>query len=416
MRLHSVALRNLGLNVFLLFASFIFSFLVVEFTLRIWYPKYEYAAKSSYDRNASRIWSRRSNSHHRYRHPDSHLYHSVYHNNLALRQHRNFDESDIKSAINVAFFGDSFTENLLLPVQYSLTEPLDYLLNLHAKFNVLNFGVGGYGTDQSFLYYRDFQYSTYLDYVFYIFCSNDLRNIYENNIFSLDRAGKLILNGASTSTWWVRFLSQFHTTYLLIDSKRRLFSEQEDINSRAVEDFFVAWNRARRLHSPRADSIQESFIRGQTNEHLRKSISIFQSLIYLWQQAVEKNGGKFYVVLLPRYEEHLAKSLISAEINVIDLFEILENTIGQSNPLDWRFKNDGHWNEAGNQLAAVQLYRFLEKEINLSPLSADKLSEELYAYYAAFGDRWMPEFWVKKVPISPQKSGRITAKYSALEK
>ena len=199
-------------------------------------------------------------------------------------------------------------------------------------------------------------------------------------------------------------------------SKRRLFSQQDDINSRGVEDFFVARDRARRLHSPQADAIQKSFFRRQTNEHLTKSISIFQSLIYLWKQTVEKNGGKFYVVLLPRHEEHLAKSLISADINVIDLFEILENTIEQSDPLDWRFKNDAHWNEAGNQFAAVQLYRFLEKEINLSPLSSDRLSEEIYAYYGAFAHRWMPKFWVKKVPISPQKSGRITAKYTALEK
>jgi len=127
MRLNSVALRNVGLNLFLVFASLLFSFLIVELILRICYPKYEHAAKSSYDRNPSRIWSRKANSHHRYRHPDTRVYYSVYHNNLSLRQHRNFDESDIKSAITVAFFGDSFTENLFLPAQYSLTEPLDYL-------------------------------------------------------------------------------------------------------------------------------------------------------------------------------------------------------------------------------------------------------------------------------------------------
>jgi hypothetical protein len=84
--------------------------------------------------------------------------------------------------------------------------------------------------------------------------------------------------------------------------------------------------------------------------------------------------------------------------------------------LDWRFKNDGHWNEAGNQLAAVYLYRFLEKETNLLPLSADKLNEEIYAYYAAFSGRWMPELWVKKLPVSPNKSARIKAKYTAIEK
>jgi hypothetical protein len=168
-RLNSSALKSAAVDLFLLLASVLFSFMVIEFILRTFYPKYEYAAKPSYERNASRIWSRRANSYHIYRHPDSGLSHSVYHNNLALRHHRNFKEDDIKTATNVALFGDSFVENLRLPVQYSLTEPLDYMLNLHEKFNVLNFGVDGYGTDQSFLHYLEFPYLRNLDYVFYVF-------------------------------------------------------------------------------------------------------------------------------------------------------------------------------------------------------------------------------------------------------
>jgi hypothetical protein len=387
MRLNSIALKNSGMNLLLLLGSLLVSFLIVEFTLRTFYPKYEYAAESIYDRNTSRIWSRRANSYHIYRHPASGLPHSVYHNNLALRHHRNFNEDDIETAINVAFFGDSFVENLRLPIQYSLTEPLDYMLNLHQSFNVLNFGIDGYGTDQSFLHYLEFPYQRDLDYVFYIFCENDLRNVYENIIFSIDGSGKLIYKGSYTSSWWITFLSKLHTTYLLLDAKQRLFPEKIGINNRAIKDYFTAKAQAKRFNSPQARAIQESFVMRQENKDLD----------------------------LPTYDEHLRNILLEDEFSIIDLFELFRNDLESSNRLTWHFKNDSHWNESGNQLAMVHLYQFLEKEASLSPLSKNDLKEELDAYYAAFPDGWMPDMWVKKVAVPPEKSAGIRAKYTAIE-
>ena len=52
-------------------------------------------------------------------HPDTGVRHAVIHNNLALRQHRDFSEDDLVGAINVGVFGDSYTENLRLPSPYS---------------------------------------------------------------------------------------------------------------------------------------------------------------------------------------------------------------------------------------------------------------------------------------------------------
>ncbi|MBF0182581.1 MAG: hypothetical protein HQM03_21405 [Magnetococcales bacterium] len=51
-------------------------------------------------------------------------------------------------------FGDSFLENTTIAVQYSVSEPLGFVLNAlepHARgverYEVLNFGISGYGTD-----------------------------------------------------------------------------------------------------------------------------------------------------------------------------------------------------------------------------------------------------------------------------
>ena len=106
--------------------SLLLSLGVVEAGLRIFYPKYEYAADARYDRSVNRIWVRMKNTHYKREHPDTGKSHSVYHNNLALRQHRNFTVKDLQTATNISLFGDSFVENLRLPSQHSFTEFLDY--------------------------------------------------------------------------------------------------------------------------------------------------------------------------------------------------------------------------------------------------------------------------------------------------
>lgn len=90
-------------------------------------------------------------------HPDSGRKHPVIHNNLALRQQRDFSTADLAHGVNIGFFGDSFTENVRMEAPYMFQEVLDYLLNVRldnpVRFNVLNFGGDGYGTDQCYLYY-----------------------------------------------------------------------------------------------------------------------------------------------------------------------------------------------------------------------------------------------------------------------
>lgn len=416
MKFNSLSLKNVTLSFVLLIASLLVSLLIIETSLRLFFPKYEYAAESDFDRNTTRLWSRRAYSHQIFKHPDTGNAHSVYYNSLALRQHREFDRQAIKSAINVAFFGDSFTENLRLPSQYSFTEPLDYLLNVNrASFNVFNLGVDGYGTDQAYLYYRDFEYSQEVDYVFYIFCVNDIRNIFENNLFSINESGELIQNEAYASPWWIKFLSKLHSTYLMIDIRQILLSKSRNVNKRAIEEFFAKKNREKHFHSKRADEIQQAFIAGQETDDLKKSLAIFKLLLHSWKESVEMNGGKFYIVLLPRHEEHFAKNLFTEEYNVINLYEKFNNDIDNYDYSNFRFKNEGHWNETANQLTAVYLYRLLEKEANLFPLSKNKIKEQLYTYYSSFKG-WMPDdIWLKKVVVPLEKSEIIKSKYTELE-
>ena len=231
-----IRLKSMIYGLILSLVSTVLCLAVVEVSLRMFYPKYEYAANADFNWDTSRIWRRKSNSHYTRNHPDTGRAHAVYHNNLTLRQHRNFEEQELRTAVNLGFFGDSYTENLRLPAPYSFTELTDYLLNTRVpQFNTLNLGVDGYGTDQSFLYYLDFKYAKELDYVFYVFCTNDLRNIYENNIYALDERGGLVRSQVPPSPWWVRSIRRFHTTYLVVDVLQRLRLTQKGL-ARRLDD------------------------------------------------------------------------------------------------------------------------------------------------------------------------------------
>ena len=413
-------------NFSLLFISFLLGIFLCELFLRIFYPKYQHVTESHYDYNTMRIWSTIENRRSTARHPDSGLYHSYYHNNLGMRQHRDFSRVDLESAINIGFFGDSFTENVRIESQYSFNEPLDYLLNLSQKqSNTLNLGVDGYGTGQSFLHYKSFRYAEKLDYVFYLFTDNDLRNIYETNLFYLDEGGELARNEAIQPSWWIRFPSRLHIVYLLLDVGQRLpfvagkiFSNLEE---RSLEKR-LRMEHSERYHSPRADSIERDFEEGRVKSgDVEDSVIIFQQLIHLWKRLVEENGGKFYIVILPRLDEVRVTTILDDEFDVINLYDCFNEYVKDYQQREWRyqaqrFKRDGHWNEAGNQLATVCLYRFLEQEVGLPVLSDTALREAFFTYYSSF-EGWMPdERWIKQVPVPPHVQEGIRDKYLALEK
>jgi hypothetical protein len=422
MKLASIK-KNATLNIILLLISLLISLLIIEISLRIFYSKYKYAAESCFIIKSDRIWARKAGSHYIRKHPDSHQPHPVYHNNLALRQHRNFSKHDLESAINIAFFGDSFTENLRLPSQYSFTEPLDYLLNLSPKkCNTLNFGVDGYGPDQLFLYYRDFEYSGDLDYVFYVFCGNDLRNIYENNLFTINNTGDLIQNKAFLPPWWIRLISKFHTTYLILDIRERLLLKNRAINEINFEEYLtlkyhknLVDSHKKRFHSKIADAIQANLFTQVETGDMDKSIAIFQALLHFWEESVEKNGGKFYILTLPQYNKRITKKVLQDKFNVIALHEKFRGINGHYNHMDYRFKTDCHLNETANQLAAVFLYRLIEKEEDLPPIDLNTLKEQIYTYYSSF-DGWLPDdTQIKRIFIPPEKKKIIQAKYTELE-
>ena len=280
--------RTIVINLGLLLVALVLSLALGELTLRWLWPKYEGVAEAEFDTDAIRIWARRANNRGRHKHPDRGTYHALYHNNLALRQHRDFHESDIEAATNVGIFGDSFIENVRLESEYSLNEPLDYLLNQSGStINVMNFGVDGYGPGQSFLHYENFKYSANLDHVFYVFYTNDIRNIYETNLFYHDETGQIVRNDLiKPPGLWKRFYSQLHLSYLLLESLEIVRQFKPGIEQ--LRD-----NHNNRFNDSKADHIESNFIKNLVDdEGLRRQLNVFKHIMRTWKALVGGPGWK----------------------------------------------------------------------------------------------------------------------------
>ena len=410
-----------------LLGSCVVGLLLCEGSLRLFYPKYAPLAEARYRFDTLRIWARSPNDRAEHPHPDTGSMHALHHNNLGLRQHRNFSAADLTAAVNVGVFGDSFVENRRIDAPYSLTEPLDYLLNQRGqRFNVLNFGVDGYGPGQSLLHYEHFRYAEDLAYVFYVYHENDLGNIAETALFHLDEAGRLVQHEALRASWWAARMHRLHLPYLLLDATGRLSSY---VNKRARHEE-LQHERRQRAYEERTSmmrSRRQRLTGAEDDEDFRERLAIFRRLIRRWKQSVERNGGKFYVVLLPEHSTTVSPRvpdlLQEEDITTISLYDCFGAYDAEHYRRPWSsispysFKNDIHWNEAGNRLAALCLYRVLEEDMRLPALSAETLRTTLRRYYAAFGG-WRPMNAGEEsneTLVSSSTAAGIRGKYQALE-
>ena len=433
----SLAKRALSLALNCLFAllSLAAALAACEAALRLFHPRYHHAAEARREPDEQRIWKPPPNSHYRRRHPDTGRLHTVMHNNLGARQHRNFHPEDLKGAVNLAFFGDSFGENLRLPAQYSFHDVLDFLLNASAsakaaasatadgrygrsarRFNVLNFGVDGYGTGQEYIHYQDVREVASLHHVFYLFYGNDVWDVWRNGIHSLDESG-LVERLPPKTPLWVRALARSHLAYLAMDGWERLRREwRERFPSRGKTK--GAGDAGEDSPGPPPENVMDP-----------DAIRLWRAVVLRWQREVENSGAGFTVVSLPhsRLMQHMQHALASLpdSVETLSLWDCFRSTVSDPPPRHMlRFEEDEHWNEAANMVAAHCLYRFLEERFGLPPASDEALARERHRYYRAFaeapdweGGRWMPEPpWALPGAPSASGGGAIVEKYLALER
>ena len=405
-------------NVALALASCLAGLALVEATLRSFFPKYEHLAAPLFIHDPTLGYARAPNRRGSMPHPDTGERHPFHNNNFGSRQHRNFSAADLAASVNVGFFGDSFTENRRMKAHFSFTEPLDHLLNVNARgasgreadaeskggrhrINVLNFGVGGYSTQQSLLRYETSELRGILDHVFYVYFRNDL---WENQAFQLDDAGRLKWGEPASNPFAP--LRKLHLSHLALDTAWRLSTGLEargiDTRSLFTDGWWMLPDRGAAAYLARAARQGESDV-----------YALFRHLLRRFKVAAESDGASFRLVRLPdtpcgiacrrareagfklvplpgTHEGFSVATIIAEEaVETVDLQQCFAELDPAHLRTSWwrspyRFRNDGHWNEAGNRLAAVCLHRFLADRLGLPPMSSHDVARTLDSYYAAF--------------------------------
>ena len=333
-------------------------------------------------------------------------------NALGMRQHRPISVEPVGGEIRIGLFGDSFTENSGLPVAYSFSEVLDYLLRQQSdRVTVLNFGVDGYGLDQSYLYYLHSPPAQYLDHVVYVFCGNDIRNLYETHLYSLDDGGRLVSLEAPSRPWWVPIASRLALSYLVIDMAYWMLETTGGYEpwSDQVAQAERAWEERR--WDETATRIESNFNADAETEEMGHHWELARVILGEWAREATLRQDSFRVVLLPYLREGRVADRFAPH-RVLNLLE--EFAIYGLSSARWTFANDGHWNELGNLLAAVHLYREFALTLPGTPMTHREILRSVHAYYRAFGG-WQPPMLTEPWEVPVTELEAIRHRYLALE-
>jgi hypothetical protein len=361
-----------------------------EAMLRVLRPDLGSLANSGYVDDRSRVFVPRPCNFSLNRHPDTLVGHKVISNSLALRQHREFARRKPEGTLRVGVFGDSFTANLALPVQYSFTEPLDYLLSRASdtRVEVLNFGVAGYGTDQAYLRYADEGAALDLDVVVYMYFPNDLSNVLNNELFDLREDGSLSYQTAQQASLSRRLLRRLYITYLVREAGPSL-------------DVLLQGNSPERARLERADDPRTrrktyqrlSRLHGQgiQSDDVDRAIAIFTSLLTKMEQIAAANGSKLIVGLVPhlkinQFGSHYAKIGDLVQQLGIEVVDLMATVDEQDRPLEaYFFKGPNHhWNAEGNRLAAIRLFERVAEILEIKYGGDAFIERNLREYYGSF--------------------------------
>lgn len=291
---------------------------------------------------APTLWALPANARQYTRHPDLNVAIEVRTDAQGVRNHSAVSTAQKSSIVGV--FGDSFAENRYLDDRFTFTSLLDGTTEPGTR--VVNYGVSGYGVDQAYLRYKKYEGHD-IRHVVYLFCANDLRNLYETGLATpTEDDVAFTAPKESLSGLFRRFLGRFRVTYLALSVYARLDGLRAGRGFAPGENTFGI--RDARVHDRIANSLAKAVVSEKMEQEAARWTRTFALVVRKWRREVLARGRTFTIIVLPREQDSAFARKLFRDFEGSVFY--LGPSFGPAAPL--LFKNDGHWNEYGNLQAA----------------------------------------------------------------
>jgi lysophospholipase L1-like esterase len=256
----------------------------------------------------------------------------------------------------VLVLGDSFTEGVHVAEDDLFSARLE---KTDARLEVLNAGVGGYGTVQEYLYFNAEGARLGPDLLLVMFFENDL----SDNCLSY-YAGFGPRPYARMKNGEVEMVERLEPQAFLRFTLPVPF--RFELSRHSYLYYFLNTEVYQRLFGTRMREMQRADLRQAAT---CGDYQIFSSLIARLKSEMRARGGEFAVVLIPtredvaagssKAEEPILKFCRDAAVNCLPLLDrfLKERASGAR----LYFDNDIHWTKVGHRVAADEIGRYLAK-------------------------------------------------------
>lgn len=282
--------------------------------------------------------------------------------------------------------GDSYAEAFQVELEDSFQEILETQLNApHGKYRyeVINGGVSGFGTDNELLFYRHLGRRYSPDVVILAFVANDVReNSYE---FEKQYKGSLrepyfVLENGTLVPMNYPFERKFaYARMLLVENLQSFYFMWRTLQFRRLKE--------RAVNQQNGMPVQFGIYSTAYDQDWEKAWQLTKALLDQIKKEVAADGATFMVMnttqsaqIYPEHREWFMENFpamkkherdwlkpnkilmdfcVEEKIPCLDLLPIfIDQARMNSVALQYR---GGHWNEAGHRLAAISLHDFIEK-------------------------------------------------------
>jgi len=360
--------KELLINLLVLCFVIIIPFSIFEISLRILEPKPKYSRYRGnefvfYEYNDTLGWFNKPNASGNFIMPDSVSYIKI--NSIGLRDIEYYPSS--KKIIQ--FYGDSFTWGYGVNDIDRFTNVFSQEVekNIPNKYEVMNFGVTGYGTDQEYLLLK--RKGILYNPLIVIFN-------YHNDVYDV----ALDLNYTYPKPFFIVKDGKLKLTNVPVPKKDNWTDRSEPLQKKTWLRYLTyidnkVFRGSRVLNFIRSRS-EHLFSNRYSAAYYNKTLAVIDLLLLESKNEVEKIGGKFVVVLLPDKEQvygqantteidHLVNFGKQNNITVINLLsDLKEITKVNKSESNLYFNVDSHFSVKGNKVVGEFIYkRLIEKGV-----------------------------------------------------